>query len=343
MTIFGPDISSYQAGLDLSRLADASFVIAKTTEGTYYTDADYQGWRRQCAGLGKPFIWYHFLSGEDPHAQAAHTLANVGDAFLPGMLDAEPAGSFSPTLAQMLAYVDAAHAVGLKLRLVYLPRWYWERIGSPSLAGFAERGVQLVSSAYPGGSGSAPRLYPGDGAAGWNPYGGMAPLLYQFTNQASDGGQPLDYNAFRGTAAQLAAALQTPSPAPAPTPAPSPTPSSDPEDDDMPALAIGEIKAGPGATTVIAVPPANFGSAGWGDVWFSLAAAFGDAHVEVSVYTHGPGWNHVSKTFLVPDSGDRANPCGGPLPTAVQKIAVKRGTGPDCNVPLSYLIEATHR
>ncbi|TMC49293.1 MAG: glycoside hydrolase, partial [Chloroflexi bacterium] len=90
MTIFGPDISSYQAGLDLSRLANASFVLAKTTEGTYYTDGDYQGWRRQCTSLGKPFVWYHFLSGEDPHAQAAHTLANVGDTTLPGMLDAEP-------------------------------------------------------------------------------------------------------------------------------------------------------------------------------------------------------------------------------------------------------------
>lgn len=49
MTVFGPDISSYQAGLNLSRLTDASFVIAKATEGTYYTDADYQGWRRQVA------------------------------------------------------------------------------------------------------------------------------------------------------------------------------------------------------------------------------------------------------------------------------------------------------
>lgn len=40
MTIFGPDISSYQSGLDLGRLGSASFVIAKTTEGTYYTDAE---------------------------------------------------------------------------------------------------------------------------------------------------------------------------------------------------------------------------------------------------------------------------------------------------------------
>jgi hypothetical protein len=209
MTILGPDISSYQAGLDLSRLAAAAFVIAKTTEGTYYTDPDFEGWRRQAASLGKPFIWYHFLSGENAHAQAAHTANAVPDhGDLPGMLDAEPAGSFSPTLAQMIAYIDAAHDAGLNLRLIYLPRWYWQRIGSPSLTPLADRGLALVSSAYPGGTGTPAALYPGDGAAGWQTYGGMTPALYQFTNQATDGGMPLDYNAYRGDLAGLNALLK---------------------------------------------------------------------------------------------------------------------------------------
>lgn len=203
MTCYGPDISSYQNGLDLARLTAASFVIAKTTEGTYYTDSGYQGWRRQAVSLHKPFVWYHFLSGEDAHAQAGHTLANVGDVSLPGMLDVEPTGSFRPTLAQVLAYVDAADKAGLNLRLVYLPRWYWQELGSPDLTPLADRGLRLVSSAYPGGSGSPAGLYPGDGAGGWQPYGGMTPLLYQYTNQAADGGQALDYNAFRGTLQQL--------------------------------------------------------------------------------------------------------------------------------------------
>jgi hypothetical protein len=207
VTIFGPDISSYQNGLDLARLTSASFVVAKTTEGTYYTDSGYQGWRQQAAKLGKPFIWYHFLSGEDAHAQVAHTAANIGDSSLPGMLDVEPAGSFSPTLSQVIAYVDAAASAGLQLRLVYLPRWYWQQIGSPSLAPLASRGLSLVASAYPGGSGSAEHLYPGDSAAGWQAYGGMTPLLYQYTNQAADGGQPLDYNAFRGTVTELLTSL----------------------------------------------------------------------------------------------------------------------------------------
>jgi hypothetical protein len=209
VTILGPDISSYQAGLDLSRLANAAFVIAKTTEGTYYTDADFEGWRRQAASLGKPFIWYHFLSGENAHAQAAHTANAVPDhGDLPGMLDAEPTGSFSPTLAQMIAYVDAAHDAGLNLRLIYLPRWYWQQIGSPGLTALADRGLALVSSAYPGGTGNPLKIYPGDGAVGWQTYGGMTPALYQFTNQATDGGMPLDYNAYRGDLAGLNALLK---------------------------------------------------------------------------------------------------------------------------------------
>ncbi|GAA1977743.1 GH25 family lysozyme [Catenulispora subtropica] len=328
MTIFGPDISSYQSGLDLSRLSSASFVIAKTTEGTYYTDADYQAWLRQTQNLGKPFVWYHFLSGEDANAQARHTLANVGDSALPGMLDAEPAGSFSPSLAQMVAYVDAAHAAGLNLRLVYLPRWYWQQIGSPSLSAFTSRGLSLVSSSYPGGSGSAPSIYPGDGAAGWESYGGMAPLLYQFTNQASDGGQLLDYNAFRGSAGQLAEALAAPTQNPT-------------EDDDVPAFATGEVKPGQGVVTMVCPPPANLGAAGWGNVWFSLGADFGEAHVRVAIFTHGQGWSHIYDDVTVRATDDRVNPFGGPLPTGVQKISISRVSNVD--VPLAYLIEAAHR
>ena len=339
MTIFGPDISSYQAGLNLAKLADASFVIAKTTEGTYYTDGDYEGWRLQAAVLHKPFIWYHFLSGENAAAQAAHTAANVGDKSLPEMLDFEPAGSFSPTLAQAVAYVDAAHAEGLNLRLVYLPRWYWQQIGSPDLGALRDRGLQLVSSAYPGGTGSAPKLYPGDGATGWNGYGRMYPLLYQFTNKASDGGQPLDYNAFRGTTPQLVAALNPAAPASVPTPFPTPTSM---EDDEMPAFATGTIEPGKDAVTVVCPPPPGTGSAGWGACWFSMASDFGDAHVRVAVWTHGEGWSHIFEDVLVPQFGDRANPLNGTLPNGAQKISIKRLPGSE-DLPMSYLIEATHR
>jgi len=337
--IFGPDISSYQSGLVLSRLANASFVIAKTTEGTYYTDADYGSWRVQAAQLKKLFLWYHFLSGQGSTAQAAHTAANVGDPALPGMLDAEPAGTFHPTLTQIIGYIDAAHAAKLNLRLLYLPRWYWEQIGSPDLSDIAARGVHLVSSAYPGGTGTPQHIYPGDGAAGWESYGGMTPLIYQFTNQASDGGQPLDYNAFRGTTAQLATALE-PSADPA-TPPPASPSNPDPEDD-MPAFVTGQIAPGAGAETIILPPPANTGTAGWGNVWFSLGADFGTANVRVAIFTHGQGWSHIYPNVVVDAKDDRVNPFGGPLPTGVQKISVRRD-GPNPDVLLGYLVEAAHR
>ena len=336
-TIFGPDISSYQAGLDLSRLAAASFVIAKTTEGTYYTDADYQGWRRQAANLGKPFVWYHFLSGEDLVAQVAHTMANLGDTSLPGMLDAEPAGNFHPTWGQIIGYIDAAHAAGLNLRLLYLPRWYWDQIGRPDLSVLADRRVYLVSSSYPGGTGGPAALYPGDGAAGWQSYGGAAPLLYQFTNQASDGGQPLDYNAFRGSLSQFLAYLQ-----PAAQPAPTPTPSTPSLEDDMPVFATGEVKPGANVTTMILPPPANAGSAGWGNVWLSFGADMDDVHLRVATLVHGDTNWRVQDNFLVPRLGDRVNPWGGPLPPGTQRVSVTRVAGSE-NVPCGWLIEAVHR
>lgn len=128
-------------------------------------------------------------------------------------------------------------------------------------------------------------------------------------------------------------------PSPAPTSAPS-TPDS--KDDDMPAFASVKIEEGPDAETVVCPPPANSGTAGWGNVWFSLAADFGDVHVRVAAWTHGEGWSHIFEDVLVPQHGDRANPFGGPLPTGVQKISIKRLPGSE-NLPMACLIEAAHR
>lgn len=114
------------------------------------------------------------------------------------------------------------------------------------------------------------------------------------------------------------------------------------QEEDMPGFSEGQIDRGDGAETIVAVPPANYGSAGWGNVWFSLASGWGDVHVAVGIYVHGKGWEQITDDFLVPDNGDRANPIGGPLPTATQKIAIRRTkTGADS--PLAYLIETAAR
>lgn len=216
MSVFLADISSYEHGLAVAALADCAGILAKATEGTYYIDADYAGWRAQAKAASKLFIAYHFISGEDPDAQAAALAAHIGDPSLPVMLDWEPTGGYRPTLAQLYAVADAMGRRGLRVRLAYVPRWYWSQLGGPDLSGLSNRRIGMVSSAYPGGAGTAAQLYPGDGAAGWQPYGSVTPLLYQFTDQAADGGQRIDMNAYKGTALTFAAFLGAAAPTPAP-------------------------------------------------------------------------------------------------------------------------------
>lgn len=225
MTVFGPDISSYERRVNIAALVHDAFVIAKCTEGTYYTDAYYDGTRTQAKAAGKDFIWYAFLSGEDVHAQVAHVLAHVGDKSLPGMLDIEPTQTYTPTLAHALDWLDAAREAGLHMRLAYLPRWFHGQIGSPSLSGLTSRGVGLVASSYPNQTihdpGTVYAAIGGDKASGWQPYGGVAPTLLQFTDVAVEGGQTLgDMNAFRGTRQQFSAFLGNTAPAPAPSSVP---------------------------------------------------------------------------------------------------------------------------
>ncbi|MFD0631538.1 hypothetical protein ACFQ9X_07740 [Catenulispora yoronensis] len=122
----------------------------------------------------------------------------------------------------------------------------------------------------------------------------MSPLVYQFTNQASDGGHLLDYNAYRGSVADLDSALST-----SPTQSPIPTPT---EDDDMPAFATGEIKPGADITTMVCPPPSNSGAAGWGAVWFSLGCDFGDGVVRCAAYIPGSGWDVKDNVRVPKDS-----------------------------------------
>jgi peptidoglycan hydrolase-like protein with peptidoglycan-binding domain len=225
MTILGPDLASYEEGLDLSTLTDAEFVIVKATQGSGYVDPFFKGWIAQAKALNKLPIWYHFLTTDaSPAAQAAHIKANV-DPSLPGMADFEPTNGSQPTLPFLVQFIDACIALDLRLKLSYLPRWYWSQLGSPSLSSLYSRGVRLVSSAYPGASGTGPNQYEADGGdngEGWVPYTltDEPPLIWQFTDRAAEGGQLVDYNAFKGTIAQLAEFLDEPVPAGTPTPPP---------------------------------------------------------------------------------------------------------------------------
>jgi hypothetical protein len=219
---FVVDIASYQKGYRVAQ-STAAAVFAKATEGSTYVNPEYvgypatasapafEGWQAEAiANTAKPFGWYHFLSSAPAADQVANTKRHV-DARFVGMVDIEPEGKFKPTLAEAFAYIDAAKAAGLTVRFAYLPRWHWIQLGKPDLSGFTERGVHLISSAYPGGSGSPADIYvagKGDAGEGWAEYGNVTPTLWQFTNAATDQGMKVDYSAFKGDAGALAALFE---------------------------------------------------------------------------------------------------------------------------------------
>ena len=218
MTTFYPEVSGYPAGISL---AGAGAVGAKATEGVTYANPSFEGFRSQAASHKSLFFAYHFLHAGAATAQAelAHRVAGAA----PLMIDCEPTMSAAdmlkatgsmrssprfevrpsgdpltagsrPTIGDVAAFCDAYRRAGGTVHLVYLPRWYWQSLGSPSLAPLKKRGLRLVSSQYTAYSDSGP---------GWSPYGGMRPVIWQFSGGSLFNGFEVDVNACKGSLAQL--------------------------------------------------------------------------------------------------------------------------------------------
>jgi hypothetical protein len=212
LTIFYPDISSAQEGIDLK---GATAVCAKATQGTGYVNPDYARAKANAASHGVFFFAYHFLEAGNAAAQAAHCHSVVA-GLTSLMVDVEITGTSRPSVADTQEFVDAYRKLGGVCYLVYLPRWYWSGkpvdgcLGSPDLSGLHSRGLRLVSSAYTTYSDSKD-------ATGWQPYGGMTPTIWQYTSSAQFNGKTVDLNAFRGTLLEFGSIVTTgkmPPPAP---------------------------------------------------------------------------------------------------------------------------------
>jgi hypothetical protein len=186
--LFYPDISSVQGAMDLSGV---HAVCIKRTEGTYYVNPDYDA---QVANAEKAnaFVFaYHFLTNEDPAAQATYCFDNVGST-VAVMADVETqtqTGS-KPTLEQNVEFIQAFRKLGGIIHVNYLPQWYWSSVwGSPDLAPLKDLGMVLVSSNYSGYS----------TGAGWASYGGWSPTIWQYSDDVSLNGAHVDFNVFLGS------------------------------------------------------------------------------------------------------------------------------------------------
>lgn len=109
-------------------------------------------------------------------------------------------------------FLNRCAAYGADVRLSYLPYWYWQRMGSPSLAGLPP----LWASSYPSNATGTPgQLYPAVTPSRWASYGGLPVRVLQFSQTGIAGGiQPVDLDAYLGSKADLAALLGIPTPSP---------------------------------------------------------------------------------------------------------------------------------
>ena len=195
MTLKFPDVSSYQTGLRIQPGTVA--LIAKATQGTDYRDPTFHDFMAQAAAVGAIESGYHFLEQGNAAAQADYCHGFAGD--VPMMIDCEPVDRSRPTVADCVDFIERYRALGGHVWGVYLPRWYWLQTGG-DLRPLRDLGACLVSSDYSG--------YTDDpSGAGWQPYGGLTPEVWQTTDHQSYGGKQVDFNAFRGDLAALRALI----------------------------------------------------------------------------------------------------------------------------------------
>ena len=203
MTIFYPDVSSYQAGISF---AGCVIAMVKATENNDYRNPDYAAAKTRAANAGAYFCAYHFLHAGNGAGQAQYAFGVVG-ADVPLMIDFEPAYvngvlSSAPQISDAVAFINEYRSLGGTVYLLYLPHWYWQgNLGQASLSPVIDLGMLLVSSDYTGYSDTGP---------GWAAYGGMTPVVWQYTSSASlNGVVNVDMNAYKGTLADFQAQVTT--------------------------------------------------------------------------------------------------------------------------------------
>lgn len=200
MTLYGVDIHpQYQAGISIEQIAAEGFdfLAVKVSEGT----ATYGGqdWLRRGKACGLLCLAYHYLRPGNETGQAQVFAGQLKLAGVPGMLDVEAVtNGGEPTLGigNVLAFLAECRNQRVNVPLVYLPRWYWERMGSPNLTGLP----RLWGSSYvSAGPGYASDIYSKVTFTRWASYGGPPVSVLQFTDQAKVAGKLVDANAFNGT------------------------------------------------------------------------------------------------------------------------------------------------
>jgi hypothetical protein len=205
MTCFGPDGSHHQRDLVVNELdwAVTDFLLWRASIGRR-PDETYKKWATAAKAHDTPFCAYHFVYTTDRHPadlQAETLHATVGDTSIPVMLDWEADGTQQPSFDDVTRVAHAIREVGYRVPLLYTGAWWWSLKGKPTLAG---HGFDLANAAYgnqkPTDTWEAEPRYAalgGDSSKRWAGYGGLTPVMWQFSSRVRFGNAYMDCNAIR--------------------------------------------------------------------------------------------------------------------------------------------------
>lgn len=191
MGVFGVDVSNHQKSFNFRGW---EFAFIKSSEGNGFRDAYFAGHLANARAAGCLVAAYHYQRNVSAQSQV-DLIKSMVPRDVPVIIDVED-GSGPLSLTREI--IRLLREEGYDVPFLYLPRWYWSRIGSPSLAGLPA----LWASWYPDyvarprevGINMVPQ-------SAWAPYGGLSVGIMQFTST------PFDQNYFPGTRDQLAAIL----------------------------------------------------------------------------------------------------------------------------------------
>ncbi|MGW0890826.1 glycoside hydrolase family 25 protein [Saccharopolyspora sp. NPDC002578] len=212
VVLYGIDISHHQGAFDLGRTRAEGFEYAflKATEGSSFVDSRFGANLGNARAAGLLVAAYHYQRGDSSAAAQAGHIINTVPADVPVILDVEANGG-GPDLSRDI--IGRLLAAGYRSPLLYLPRWYWEQIGSPSLAGLPPLWYSRYASNEGGYASEIYERYRDFYDAQWGGYGGLGVAILQFTSSATVAGHaPVDANAFRGTREELAGLLGSSTP-----------------------------------------------------------------------------------------------------------------------------------
>jgi hypothetical protein len=195
----------YQSGISIEQIRrdGFDFMAVKVSEAVdaSFMRAGSADFLRRGKACGLLCLGYHYLRFGNEGAQARLFAEQLRNAGVPGMLDVEEGAG---GITSIQKFISACRRHGAHVPLMYLPRWYWQKIGSPDLHGLPS----LWASRYvTGDTGPASAMYARHNPAGWTSYGGLPVEVLQFTDKARVAGRNIDANHYRGTREQFAALI----------------------------------------------------------------------------------------------------------------------------------------